>query len=131
MISVSLQGGLGNQLFQIAAGYSLAKTIGTNFALDFESIIPTGQGRHPRNYKKNIFSKIPQANVPLEDLEPFREKGFTFDPIPLKDNQILRGYFQSEKYFKKYTKEIKSLFEFPSQLKKKLNNKFNFSKKKK
>jgi hypothetical protein len=44
----------------------------------------------------------------------FNESGFEYKEIPaIEGNVCLNGYFQSEKYFKEYSDEIKKLFEQP------------------
>ena len=58
MIINNFLGGLGNQLFQIAAGFSHASLIGSDFAINYDLGIGFGQGHNPKRYKNNIYSRI-------------------------------------------------------------------------
>jgi len=110
MITSFIQGGLGNQLFQIAAGYSLADRLDTSFALHHGQHWLPLQGNRIETYKDNILSKIN-----FEDLSNIKFTRYDYTdakhlPIPLLDNQILVGYFQSQKYFSSCKDKIKELF---------------------
>ena len=132
MISSNLDGGLGNMLFQIAAGYAHSLRINSKFfLLDSSKNFRENyfdQMRQPnikkyakktvhswKKYKNNIFSKIPVH--PHENLELIKQGCFKY-PIPFKDNIIIEGFFQSEKFFKDYENEIKDLFTFDNNIKK-------------
>ena len=130
MIINYLIGGLGNQLFQIAAGYSHSLNMKTSYAINYNFNLGYGQGNHPSKYKNSIFKKIKQTNRNF--FRMYDQPGFAFSTIPLMDEICLRGYFQSDKYFKKNETAIRNLFEFPDDIKIKVNNKnFKFNKKKK
>jgi hypothetical protein len=101
-MSVELWGGLGNQMFQIAAGISLAVDTGRIFELS--TIEDTG-GPEKRNVPFNsLYSRIMKG-----DQEGFKEEEFSnflFDPsiqnrceLSEDTNIILKNYFQSWKYF--------------------------------
>lgn len=99
MISCNLKGGLGNQLFQIAATYALA--IRNNDICGFNL--------SNNKYKNNILSKVNS----VENFKPFgfyNEIDFNYKKIKYNKNMILNGYFQSEKYFLDFKKEIIDLF---------------------
>ena len=129
MIINYLIGGLGNQLFQIAAGYSHSLNMKTSYAINYNFNLGYGQGNHPSKYKNSIFKKIKQTNRNF--FRMYDQPGFAFSTIPLMDEICLRGYFQSEKYFKKNETAIRNLFKFPDDIKIKVNNKnFKFNKKK-
>ena len=49
MISCELSGGLGNYMFQVAAGYTLAKENDDDFCIDFDSAVQVH--RNINNYK--------------------------------------------------------------------------------
>ena len=129
MIINSLIGGLGNQLFQIAAGYSLSINLKTSYAINYEIINGYGQGKHPSNYKESIFKKIPKTSRNIFKI--FEQNGHSYYPIPLVDELCLIGYFQSEKYFFKNSEAIKELFFFSDEIKKKIKKKFSYLDKKK
>jgi len=129
MIINNFLGGLGNQLFQIAAGFSHASLIGSDFAINYDLGIGFGQGHNPKRYKNNIYSRIPETK--RNQFVPYEEPGFSFSPIPMVDDLCLVGYYQSEKYFSNFKDEIKNLITFPKDTKKKINEKMRFSSKKK
>lgn len=94
---------LGNQLFQIAAGYAFAKENGFKFAL-------------PKEWKYQRYFKTKFGIV--EKFMPdgiHKELDFSYSPIPVYDNVYLDGYFQSEKYFKNI--DIHELFAFEREMK--------------
>jgi hypothetical protein len=112
-ISNILQGGLGNYLFQISAGYAAAlnqnkEYIGSLYGLQ------TGHN-HISTYFNNILRKIKFTETPISNFA-YKEIGFNFNKIPNFDKDIiLTGYFQSEKYFKNYKNEIISLYEITEE----------------
>lgn len=112
MISSLLQGGLGNQMFQIAAASSLAKDLDTTAKFSATSHILNLQGNKAINYKINIFSNIDlsENNNFINNLEKYNETTFSFTEIPKKNNLILNGYFQTELYFKHNKEHIRNLF---------------------
>jgi hypothetical protein len=137
MIIVQLIGGLGNQMFQYAAGCSLAVHHNTELKLDTTQCCQDKL----RDCDLSVFSIT--ANVALSmDLDRVRrpltwnikhpvgslrtvirqnatiryvkERNFYFDPdiIALPNNIYLEGYWQSEKYFAEITDIIKKEFSF-------------------
>lgn len=91
MISCKPIGGLGNQLFIVAAGYAIARDAGEEFCIDTSDWYAS-QGEHPETYKDTVF------------------KNFTFskgDPIP-------KGYYQSLDYFEKYKDEFIERLNLPN-----------------
>lgn len=98
MITCKLQGGLGNQLFQIATTIALASENGVDYAFDF-NVPCINQGYSPMKYRDTIYrdlGDLPKGWLPQNI---YKEPHFHYMPIPFKDNTELRGYFQSEKYF--------------------------------
>lgn len=118
MIIVKILGGLGNQLFQYAAGKALAQHNKTELKLD-----PTGfEGYALRNFELQHF-KIPYAVASPEEVKQlnavsslqrvvsrftsykqtkfYKEPFFHFDEnfFKLNNSVYIRGYFQSERYF--------------------------------
>ena len=146
MISSNLSGGLGNQLFQIAAGFSHAKKINSNFFLFnsiknydddyFNFVKKTVSNEYAKKivfpwkkYSKTIFAKIPICTS--KKLKVFQQQGFRYKSLPEKDNIILHGFFQSEKFFKNFEKDIKDLFIFNKKIKDRNSQNFKKSSKKK
>jgi hypothetical protein len=116
MITSFIQGGLGNQLFQIAAGLSLAKDLGVEFRLLKDQHHLPMQGTRINNYYSNIFKNINfLQDIDLKNLIVYAEKSFEYKEIPKIDNTALHGYFQSEKYFKHNENYIKEVLNFPHQ----------------
>jgi len=120
MVSCRLKGGLGNQMFQIAATYSLSKELNTNFSFDFDDCYTPNQGFVSNKYKENIFKNIPNSKINFVGMGRYLEPSFGYSKITCEDNTIIDGYFQSEKYFDSYEKEIKNLFYFDEDIKNKV-----------
>lgn len=127
MITVRLQGGLGNQLFQYAAARTLAHHHSTSVAFDLRALqgTPPASDITPRNYELSAFGiepiqpplldslsyglKATPLSKPLRSLlrrwhrpTEYRERTFEFDPDFIKSTSgrtYLTGYFQSERYF--------------------------------
>lgn len=128
MITNLLVGGLGNQLFQISAGYTVAKIMKTDYVINYKIVGGPGQGKQPLIYKNNLYSKILETEK--ENWYLYNQKGFNYKKLPERDNMCLCGYFQSEKFFLKCKNEIKNLFFFPEYIKKDVNNQMSKFKKK-
>jgi hypothetical protein len=115
MITSFIQGGLGNQMFQIAAGYSLALDLETDFYLhDGQHHLPL-QGNRIESYKDNILKNIQFTDLSKAPFAPYRYDSIEYKEIPQRDNQALIGYFQSEKYFEHNKDAVKSLFSLPAK----------------
>jgi hypothetical protein len=112
-ITVDLLGGLGNQLFQIAAGYAAAKALGRPFYVRRHQFCGAGgQGKEPTRYYATVYKKIPFIDS-LTIEATCKESGFTYSPIIDRIPSCvttLHGYFQSEQYFASYSKDVKDLF---------------------
>jgi hypothetical protein len=124
MIVVYLQGGIGNQLFQYAAGRRLAHTLGVPLKLDLSRLAGVAPDATPRRYALAPFRiraeiATPEESAALSAPAPgllrrllslvppcsrqthVRERWFSFDRsiLELPDGVILDGYWQSERYF--------------------------------
>jgi len=109
MITCELMGGLGNQLFQIAATTALAMRNNDTACFDIDGHRIGLQGRNASEYLTNVYSKL--LNKKIESSNVFNENGFDYREIEYKENLKIVGYFQSEKYFSDYKKEINELFQ--------------------
>ena len=99
MISCKLQGGLGNQMFQIATAHALAIRNDDKSCFTIDSCYTPNQGFTASKYKDNVLSKV--LNVPnFVPSKTYLENGFSSSEIPYGENLMLYGYFQSWKYFK-------------------------------
>lgn len=128
MIIIQLKGGLGNQLFQYAAGRRLAVKNNTELLLDLTYFNSNDQpspahalyGLHKFNinaqiaelpeikqfYTNSFLEKIKRKAAAISGIGKIRrvceKEWFVFEPnvLQLPDNVFLWGYWQSEKYFK-------------------------------
>ena len=94
MIMSKLAGGLGNYLFQIAAGYTLAMRNYEDFAVDFSKA--TRVHKDINTYRDNILRKIKDNTSECENT--YIEPKFSYTEITYSKSLELKGYFQSEKY---------------------------------
>ncbi len=108
-VSAILMGGLGNYMFQVAAAYAYSKRFGKD--VGFNCSESSGPHKHVTEYGKNIFKDIKLFHIRSGGAKQVNENGFHYEEIPKFDgNVLLHGYFQSEKYFKDFEDEIRSLF---------------------
>lgn len=114
-VIVKLNGGLGNQLWGWAAGFSLARRLNCGLSLDcrdlhqrkfqLDEINTDASVRRSGKFNYWIgaqtLSKLIDPLRARPDLPEFREQSFFFDPRfrDLAQPVELRGYFQSPKYF--------------------------------
>lgn len=139
MIIVKLIGGLGNQMFQYAAGKALALRHQTNLKVDTIELNSDPEGKYTkRHFELHLFNTtvLPASKdeiVLFENLDntkfkrelqrrfPFLFKYLKavesgspyhqeFEKYPV--NTYLSGFWQSELYFKRYEKEIRQDFSF-------------------
>ena len=54
---------------------------------------------HGKNIQNNFLLKFQFAH---QKLKVFQQQGFRYKSLPEKDNIILHGFFQSEKFFKNF-----------------------------
>ena len=118
-LTVNLQGGLGNQLFQLAAAYAVAKKLGLKFCLVRNQFDGQGQGRPPSNYYSTLYRHFEFVDV-LGPSKHVQQVGWA--PYALADvvSDVLRefpeisitlgGYFQSEGFFHDVANDIRAMF---------------------
>jgi hypothetical protein len=123
MITIKLQGGLGNQLFQIFT--TIATAIANNDTFFF---VYSDKLAERFTYWNSFLEPLRQYTVITPPyglpLYTFMEEGFHYTPIPhlLDDAKhktevvMLDGYFQSHKYFEKHKSTIYEIVEIPRQL---------------
>jgi hypothetical protein len=135
VIITRLSGGLGNQMFQYAAGMRLATVRRTQLKLDLTLLDARGGSATPRVYELDRFSLSAQratsqeteallAKRPiaarissrLDRRAAARERHFHYDPAVarLPDTTCLEGYWQSERYFADVAERMRREFAFRS-----------------
>ena len=132
MFTCKLQGGLGNQLFQIYT--TIAQAINHNtpfFFFDTYELKSAITDRH--TYWDTFLIALkpflkPVSSLDMNNVVIIKEKGFTYYPLPnnlkhRKHIKILEGYFQSAKYFDVYTQTINRMLKIDA-IKGQLTNKY-------
>ena len=108
-IDIDSVGLLGNKLFIIAVCKAMNLKIGY-------------EGAFIANWRyDNIFPNLKSDTLQLDNLSNmYIEPKFSYTEIPISEiyHTQLKGYFQSEKYFKEYRKEILEMFEPNDDIKK-------------
>ena len=138
MLISNIIGGLGNQMFQYAAGRALSIRLGVPFKLDIRDF--SGYMLHQGFELKRLFNsdaeiatyddlkaivgwqraKLVQRFLKRPQLKSFRHRGYVVEPDfnywgginQLKDNCYLDGYWQSEHYFAEFKDRIHKDFTF-------------------
>jgi hypothetical protein len=147
MLTCYLQGGLGNQLFQIfttinyALKYKKVFAFTNQIQLDIQRstywqtlLQPLAKFTKVINYneiyKDNFSTLVHKQNI-TSGFTHYKEKEFSYTELPniSNDNILLIGYFQSYKYFTDYSKSIIKLIRLEEQrIKTQLSfKKYNFT----
>jgi Glycosyl transferase family 11 len=135
-------GGLGNQMFQFAAGYAHAKRNNGMLFADFslmdkdilrnfelkkifgiEPVVPNVLEkdevyRKEINLKRFIGTRLYNKVTPYYKRAVINERNFEYDCNfeKFRSSAILNGYWQSEKYFKAFESEVKNAFSFSNKM---------------
>jgi Glycosyl transferase family 11 len=121
MVITKLYGGLGNQMFQYAAGLAVARRLDATLFVDTTWFEPR---RHPpespplRGYELASFgirAAIPlrtRLSLRLRKPQIFSESGFRYDPEieRLSGDVFLDGYWQSYRYFDSIADDVRDAF---------------------
>lgn len=103
----NLIGGIGNQMFIIAATESLA--------LDHDTTT-----YYIGRTEAQLFLSAEKwlAKLPTKShLRTYNQPSFRYKRIPYQKRMLLNGYFQSESFFAAHTEYIRSLFAPPKHIK--------------
>lgn len=117
--NIGKYGRMGNQLFQYATLYSIAKTRGYDFGVPYQLKSPNPYFNFCLDEAfKNLSAKDSSGTIQSNQA---REHNFTYNAgiFGIKDNTDIIGYFQSEKYFKDYRNDLLKEFEFKDDIKEK------------
>lgn len=104
MIVTKIKGGLGNQLFQWAAGRGLSLKHNTEYYCELSYFKKIKNSRDPLGLTnfKNV-----KVNPYLHNAE-LTKVNDTFNFQQIKDNSFLDGFWQTEKYFQEFKSTIKN-----------------------
>jgi hypothetical protein len=108
MLTAQLQGQLGNQLFQVAAAWTLALDNDDLAAFDFSAALDGAR------LAETVFRNVSRGDYDTFGIETvWSEPDFGYHPIPYQPATALAGYFQSERYFAHRSGAIRVLFALP------------------
>ncbi len=122
--NIGYSGRLGNQMFQFAASYAIAKSLGLNLKIPIENtILPrevTLTNGEVVNYKLELFECFKLPSHFLANSLEINAKcnvnelnfGYSHRFFNVRENTNINGYFQDFRYFEKYRDELKGLFVF-------------------
>ena len=135
MIIVQLSGGLGNQMFQYAAGLEVARRNKVELKVDVSGVATDKlRNLELNNFQtepelatetelaavipRGLFEKVWQLTRTKNKRTWHRERSFFYDPSfeAIGPNAYLKGYFQSEKYFQHVQDELRSAFQLKASL---------------
>lgn len=120
MIYVELYGRLGNNMFQMAAAATLAKRNGTRF-------LPIAREEMWINFLEpfydNVLRKLPRPQLNTDEFAvEYKEIDHFYHTIPFQDGMLLKGYYQSYKYFDQ--DYIRDLFSPSDEIKEEIYRKY-------
>jgi hypothetical protein len=116
---VQLSGGLGNQLFEIAAGYG--HCIRTGKTLQLSRTTNCKRGTYWDTFTHKCVPYI--SDPPGDSVNRWREPHFHYAPIK-PDATALTGYFQSSKYFADVSGQVRDLFDPHPSVKEAMHTKY-------
>jgi GR25 family glycosyltransferase involved in LPS biosynthesis len=121
MVSIIVNGGLGNRIFQIATVYALSKKYNINYCLCPKYICSNPHSK--LDYITNIFNKLNYSETftSTNTIKEIESDVLVYNEIPKPtSNTLLDGYFQNEKYFKDVRNDLLELLGMDEFTKRKL-----------
>jgi len=139
MIITRLRGGLGNQMFQYAVARAVAYRVDMPLKMDIRSFKKDSLRRYSLGYFnikeefateeeieslnpdrrniRNVVEKIKERTKPWYERKLIKETSFSYNPdiLKIKKSAYIKGYWQSEKYFKDISEVIREDFTFKKE----------------
>jgi len=112
-VTVQLQGGLGNRVFQVFAGLNYAEKYNKRFVISSNANdINIHEQTDIDSSLKKLFPYVEFIDhIDYLNKKDYSSSPFTYIDIPyIPDNVLLYGYFQSDKYFPSYTYSIRTSY---------------------
>ena len=128
-VSINLQGGLGNQLFQIATVLAYSERYSYN-PLFVDTKTTTGSTKRRTYWNDFLFKLKPYLVNNIVKTHSFNYNSLKFKKIPYftlknKDVLCLNGHFQSEKYFSNIKDQLINNLKPSEKIVNHLENKYN------
>jgi hypothetical protein len=130
VLYIQLSYGLGNNLFQIAAGYGIAKRNNMILKIKNDS---TKYNKYITYIIQNLDKMFKNVSYKTYDSQKFikynEKEEFKYNEIIIDQSKpsVLLGHFESEQYFKDYRSDILEIFKEPEYISTLLNNITNFN----
>lgn len=132
MIVTHIAGGMGNQMFQLAAGVALSDRLGVELRLDtryYNRLIPVeldlrlqhfGHGAREANPRDvpylngDTIGRFLGSRLVKPRLAPFKDMRLPYNPAfeALGDDTYLKGYWQSERYYSGHEDAVRRALTF-------------------
>ncbi len=134
---IGAYGRLGNQMFQFASTYGIAKKLGYDVVFPMENANEYVIEHFKDGITREVTFDVPKYfNIPNDLLisksdivteHRYKETNFHYEDsyIHLHDNCDLIGYFQSEKYFEHCVDDIRSVFSYRPEIVKSTIDRFS------
>lgn len=104
-----VMGGIGNQLFIVAAAYAYSKKYNKNLLIDTSNWSGGPGSNHINTYLSTIFKNFNNCNGVIcgDSTNVIQEVKFNYDEPKYYEGSVeFSGYFQSLRYFNEYKKEF-------------------------
>jgi hypothetical protein len=117
MLTCYLQGGLGNQLFQIFTTINYSLKHKKAFTFTNKKQLDIRRSTYWQTFLQPLAKFIKEINYITTPFFHYKEKEFSYSELPnINNNHILLiGYFQSYKYFTEHAKSIMKLIKLEEQ----------------